>query len=727
MLTILPLELVLAILNQCDFHTAFNLRITCRHFHQLITIIDLARRATDEIVKNRAAFKVEGPPLLVAHIVVLLHAKGRDVGLTGGNGQNPRLDPAYQVLIYAINRGSIPAVDILIDAGVGFEPDCDLHRELTPLVTAVLTGNASMVKILVKAGAKLDRLFTGSGWPQQYHTALEVALRTRVPETDEIVPALIGGQHTLCLTGIILDEDVEALELYFRYTTRKANAMPRSFIKAIKEGKTEIVKSFIAHGADVNTTSNWEKPMQAAMDGGFLEIMRMLREAGAERPELGDRCLDYKYRVFDYLVETETYTKEEYHQALLEVVKQWGRAPKSGRSRYQHMVNKLVNKGANPTYRQPENGYHRDCAVCVSAKSGNLALLKIFAEVGTDVAQCFDSEHCDAFKEAAYEGHSDVVHWFLEIRSDVEQQTLSKALKAVMRFEWSAERTNIVRMLIEAGADVNYEPTDKKDRYSWDAAPLILAGQYCKSSEAFQCLLDAGVDIGRYGEEALRQAVSSENIEAIKLLLEAGVDANCRLNVRETEQTPLIIAFSRYSRSVRQICALLVEHGADINRDLTTLLQMSGSDAAKYLALAESGVDLREHLDEKDVVDILCREGTTHYELDASVDRLQVLLDYDVDVLPMLKRAVKNASNEENKKKAESVLRWVTKAIADLKKREKEVEERLAAKAKGKRGTKKAATPKANAPKPKPKPKPTVKNSRAVRGKTKALEVRIKG
>ena len=104
--------------------------------------------------------------------------------------------------------------------------------------------------------------------------------------------------------------------------------------------------------------------------------------------------------------------------------------------------------------------------------------------------------------------------------------------------------TDIVRMLLEAGADVTAVDPGMK-------ATALHAAAYAGRTEAAALLIQHGVDINRQGPKnvytALHDAIWENNIDTARVILEAGADLTLKSHSGET---PLDFAKSKHRREI---------------------------------------------------------------------------------------------------------------------------------------------------------------------------------
>ena len=117
--------------------------------------------------------------------------------------------------------------------------------------------------------------------------------------------------------------------------------------------------------------------------------------------------------------------------------------------------------------------------------------------------------------------------------------------------------TNIVTLLVDAGADVNHVGFDSFTGAT--ITPLIAAAYH---TDIVKLLIDAGADVNYVdsrGDTALILAVFNDRPKIVKLLINAGADIN---HVNSSGDTALTRISSTYKV---EMLLLLIEAGADVN------------------------------------------------------------------------------------------------------------------------------------------------------------------
>ena len=199
-------------------------------------------------------------------------------------------------------------------------------------------------------------------------------------------------------------------------------------------------------------------------------------------------------------------------------------------------------------------------------------------------------------------------------------------------------RTELVRVLVDGGADVNATQVDGMTALHWAV--------YHDDAATARLLVRAGADAdagNRYGVRPLALAATNANADIVRLLLGAGADANAALLGGET-----VLMTAARTGSLKAVEALLA-HGADPDarerRGQTALMWAAAEGHTEIVhALVEAGADNRAALSSGFTpLFFAVREG--------HIDVVETLLDAGVDVNAVLARvkdgpaeAVNNAS-----------------------------------------------------------------------------------
>ena len=159
-------------------------------------------------------------------------------------------------------------------------------------------------------------------------------------------------------------------------------------------------------------------------------------------------------------------------------------------------VKELVARGANINYTDRWG----NCAMFAAAWEGNVQALDLFCNLGAKIS--FDD--CNLLCNAAFNGKVDSVKWLLDKGEDANFTFTSTGENAlhytICKMSEIDERTEIVKILIASGADVNKKTLAGKttlcfmrDAYLKGETPLHRAAAYANAA-IIKMLLDAGAE-----------------------------------------------------------------------------------------------------------------------------------------------------------------------------------------------------------------------------------------
>ena len=372
-----------------------------------------------------------------------------------------------------------------------------------------------------------------------------------------------------------------------------------------------------APGIDVNRPNRGgNTPLQVAAEKGSMECVRLLREAGATIPEDNTPAPAHGDSEAQQQLREMGITPSHYNQALCRATD----------NRRNELIRLLVAAGADVNCRASD-GWTPLTNVCLHDNPEGLRLL--LAAPGIDVNKQNDRGNTP-IQVALEKGNTECVRLLLAAGAplpvdntpapangdrEAQQQLLEMGITPSRYNQLLCEATdnddnNQIRLLIAAGADVNYQGSD-----GW--TPLT---NCCLSNnpEGLRLLLAApGIDVNKPnqgGDTPLQVASTRGHTECVRLLREAGVaipedktpppangDRAAQQQLREMGITP-----SRYNEALceatdnrrNNLIRLLVAAGADVNSrgsDGWTPLTnccLYGNDEGLRLLLAAPGIDI---------------------------------------------------------------------------------------------------------------------------------------
>jgi ankyrin repeat protein len=128
------------------------------------------------------------------------------------------------------------------------------------------------------------------------------------------------------------------------------------------------------------------------------------------------------------------------------------------------------------------------------------------------------------FVKAAQNGDLNEVRRLFSLNPDIINEKDREDDTAIMKACRNCNTIDVVSFLIENGANIN----DKPYRDSIDQTPIIIAA-FNGCTDIVRMLIDAGADIHHrndQGENALISATQEGNIDVVKVLFDAGANIN---------------------------------------------------------------------------------------------------------------------------------------------------------------------------------------------------------
>lgn len=383
-----------------------------------------------------------------------------------------------------------------------------------------------------------------------------------------------GYERKAKLKNAIRKGDVASVRMHFdsRNVNQLLDHKSTHLAVAVEANNEEIVKFFLAHGADVN--GGIVPALHAAAGKGYPNMVKLLISSGADV----NLCLEGLGTPLLSAAKAEPPSVEivEIVRYLLELGAQpnlqdgEGPSPLIAAARYrppeEAIIRLLLHHNADVNAKSVDG-----TALQVAAYWGSENLMKMLLDNGADPnGTAIYPEQGRALTHAAASGSRSSVELLIKAGADVNARDIlwGSALQAA-----AANNPECLMMLIEAGADVNAQG----GRYG-NALQALIAANDNPQIEWVKCLIDHEADVTiqplASRESLLHAAAGRANSEVLTFLLKKGADTHIESQDGEG-YTPLHCAVER--QNLDAVCILL-DFGSSPDAEIfsgTTCVQLS--------------------------------------------------------------------------------------------------------------------------------------------------------
>ncbi|KAI9834920.1 MAG: hypothetical protein M1819_002643 [Sarea resinae] len=364
---------------------------------------------------------------------------------------------------------------------------------------------------------------------------------------------------------------------------------------AIRLGDMESLRILIKKGADVNALAGrWpqKRPLEEAVPRGDLKMVEMLLDAGAD---------------------VHTPTHNDYDRNILQQAI-W--------VANDEIIWVLLEAGADVNGA----GIKMETPLQLAAEKRNVELVKILLKRNANARAITHTDSCTALQAAAAADHVEIVKVLLDAGADVtapagDEYILALesvevegdtrvAFKSPIQIAAKQNNTEMVQILLAAGADVNYFPHyhgTTPPEWIWlinEHKTALQAAVSHENAVLIRILLYANADVEARdsvycADTALQLAASLGNIKIVQILLREGADANApALGLYGRTAIQAAVGAEIKAGKV-ELIRLLIGHGGNINASAgdehgMTALQEAASlgDTELVRALIDFGADV---------------------------------------------------------------------------------------------------------------------------------------
>ncbi len=409
-------------------------------------------------------------------------------------------------LYWAITKGHLDVVQILIDAGASVE-ECVHYRsyiKTKPLHLAIQEGHIKIAKFLLLKGADKNVV-----------VGIETPVRVAVQKGNlELVQCLLDA-------GVAID---------------KPYGIQSVFDLAVSEGHSQIATLLIVHGGKVNKADNkGVTPLHRAASSGDVTTVKILLDNGAK-----------------INAQIKTYLQTPLHQAAM--------------AGHTEVVELLLDRGANINAIADEYGNRDDrTPICFAVQRGHIETVKLLLKHGADTSSIKTSRQLLPLFEAVKVGNVLMINTLLEGGADID--VLNSYKQTLLHLMVNPGNIKMIKLLLDNGADVEVRDQNKNTPLHYAAycgVPevvelLIDAGAHKEArnkegktplgravvigaTKMVQFFISQGANKNVFDKQKntlLHVCAKSDRTEVAQVLIDAGLD----VNAQNTEgSTPLHIA-----------------------------------------------------------------------------------------------------------------------------------------------------------------------------------------
>ncbi|MFZ1753288.1 MAG: ankyrin repeat domain-containing protein [Caldilineaceae bacterium] len=357
-------------------------------------------------------------------------------------------------LLQAAAVGDTAAVQQLLQAGADINAQDDLGR--TPVMAATHGNHSETVQALIQAGADIDRQDNRLDNPFLYAGAeglMEILRLTIAAGADTTLTNRYGGTalipaaergHVAIVAELLAHTDVDIDHINNLGWTALLEAI---VLSDGGERHQQIVQMLVNAGADISIADkDGVTPLAHAQARGFGNIQAILQAAQARDLQLISAAGQGEMeRVKEQLAKGASVHAADGNGVTALIAAAYGN--------HTEVAHLLIDAGADVN-RQDQT---QQSAYLISTSDGFLELLRMTLAAGGDV-HSRDSYNGTGLIRAADRGHVEIIDELL--KTDIAIDHINRLgwtalLEAIILGDGGPRHTEVVRRLVEAGADVN--------------------------------------------------------------------------------------------------------------------------------------------------------------------------------------------------------------------------------------------------------------------------------
>ena len=503
----------------------------------------------------------------------------------------------YGALNLAVTFQNIPLINLLLDRGADINQADKSGR--VPLENAVLKNNKDIVELLLDRGADTNKVVRGVEETPLF-TAVKMGFielaRLLLDRGADINKAALVGNTPYFIAVKKGFVDIAIMLLDRGADVNEVDKDGHTFLHRVTEtGNKEAVELLLARPEiDCNKFNKYgETPLSIAVYNGHKEVVELL--------------LSHSNIVINYLLKDNAKFVSHVYMAVLRNINQL------------EILNVLLDHGAYINADRDDQ-----TALHLAVNSQNIPLINLLLDRGADINKA-DKCGRTPIQSAVLQNNKDIVELLLDRGADVnkvvrgvEETPLFGAVKrgfieiarllldrgayinasadgqTALRVAVNSQNIPLINLLLDRGADINKAdkfgctPLHKAvdtNKNNKDVIELLLKyGADVNSASSYYTVLSLavkqsfrdiitllldhpGIEVDKKasdGRTALHEAVNSQNIPLINLLLDRGADIN---KAYKCGRTPIQSAVLQNNKDIVE---LLLDRGAEVNKDDTS-------------------------------------------------------------------------------------------------------------------------------------------------------------
>ncbi len=448
----------------------------------------------------------------------------------------------------------------LISKGANVNVTNNFH---TPLLVASSTNHLQYVKILLENGA--------SAKYESNDGDLSLVEAARNSHFDVVKTLVEEGEADVNLKS-------------YRNETALHSVCSKSRYFTFNYGRRDIVRYLIFKGANVNEVNGeGRSPLWLASNFyGGLEVAKILLKNGADMNQ-ADNYGQSPLEVVMQRMDSPFFLTMISDTEQLEQDTTLYRASEEGS--IENVIN-IIGDGANVN---GPNGYFKT-PLYAATLMGHLEVMKILLEFGADRAKGAYTTNCSPLHAAALRGNLNATYMLLN-NDTVALDSQCNDKRTPIYIASQLGHTKIVEYLISKEANINMVAKEKQ-------SPLAIAAKQDRG-HIVKILIEAGADVEYVNRtNPIHEAAKEGHLEVIKLLVELGnADVDSRTQKGETA---LAIATCK---GFEEIVEYLLLKGADVNSTdnmgNSPINEASSANIIKILIEHGANVEQVQHRDDQ--------------------------------------------------------------------------------------------------------------------------------